>query len=220
MLKDTCLVILSYSRIANICHLVNKFSTVLPILVINNNPSIKLPPLKAKVIENDENRWCIERWRRVIQLRCNYAIVLDDDIEPSFNCIYQLRQEIEKTPDRLVSIYGRSGVCRVSKYEDLDNIWCKEADVDIAVGSCIAVSVLHLKAIWNLYINDWSKDRGDDILVSLSMSDYYKTKPRTIKTTVSLLDEGTHSLNRHPSHNIKRWRVIKNFRSPLTCYKN
>lgn len=221
MIKDTCLILLSYSRIANICHLVNKFSTLLPILVINNNPSIKLPPLKAKTIENNENRWCIERWRAAKTLSCSYAIILDDDIDPSFECIFKLRQEIEKTPDRLVSIYGRSGINSSSCYEDLENIWCKTREVDVAVGACIAVSIPHLKTIWKDYIEPWGiQDRGDDLQISLSMTDYYKVKPRTIEAKVRLLEEGSIALSKHPDHFKKRWDVIQNFRSPLASYKN
>ena len=42
MLKDTVLIILNYKRPANIAKLINKFKGKLPILIINNNPDIKM----------------------------------------------------------------------------------------------------------------------------------------------------------------------------------
>ena len=52
------------------------------------------------------------------------------------------------------------------------------------------------------------------------MSDYYKTRPKIIKTEVSLLDEGDVGLNKHPEHFVKRWKVIRNFSSPFTASEN
>lgn len=222
MLKDTILIILNYKRPANIAKLINKFKGKLPILIINNNPDIKLSPIPGVgVINNSENRWCIERWRVAKDLSCRYAILLDDDIDPSFHCIIRLRQEIEKTPDRLVSIYGRSEISLANDYESLKSHWCVDSEVDIAVGACVAVSIPHLKKIWDNYLDPWGiQDRGDDIQVSLSMTDYYKKKHRTIKTEVNLLEEGSVGLNKHPDHFRKRWEVIHNFRSPFTASKN
>jgi len=222
MLKDTILIILSYKRPANIAKLIIKFKGKLPILIINNNPDVKLSPIPGVgVINNSENRWCIERWRIAKELPCRYAILLDDDIDPSFHCIRCLRQEIEKTPDRLVSIYGRSEISLATNYENLKSHWCVDSEVDIAVGACIAVSIPHLKLIWDSYLDPWGfRDRGDDIQVSLSMTDYYKKKHRTIKTEVNLLEEGSVGLNKHPDHFRKRWEVIHNFRSPFTASKN
>ena len=222
MLKDTVLIILNYKRLSNVNKLVEKFNKKLPILVINNNSDVKLSNFSgAKVINNNENRWCIERWRVAKDLNFKYAILLDDDIDPSFHCIITLRTQIEKTPDRLISIYGRSGINKVSRYEDLSSEWCIDTESDIAVGACISVSIPHLKTIWKDYLEPWgTKDRGDDIQVSLSMSDYYKTRPKIIKTEVSLLDEGDVGLNKHPEHFVKRWQVIRNFSSPFTASEN
>jgi len=222
MLKDTVLIILNYKRLSNVNKLVEKFNKKLPILVINNNSDVKLSNFSgAKVINNNENRWCIERWRVAKDLNFKYAILLDDDIDPSFHCIITLRTQIEKTPDRLISIYGRSGINKVSRYEDLSSEWCIDTESDIAVGACISVSIPHLKTIWKDYIEPWgTKDRGDDIQVSLSMSDYYKTRPKIIKTEVSLLEEGNVGLNKHPDHFSKRWDTIRNFRSPFPASKN
>lgn len=222
MLKDTVLIILNYKRLDNIYHLLNKFKDKLPIYIINNNPDYRIYHMPgAYVINNLENRWCIERWRVAKDLDYKYAILLDDDIDPTFHCIMRLRIEIEKYPDRLISIYGRSGISTVTRYEDLSSQWCIDAESDIAVGACLAVSIPHLSHIWNDYIEPWgTQDRGDDIQVSLSMSDYYKTRPKIIKTEVSLLDEGDVGLNKHPEHFVKRWQVIRNFSSPFTASEN
>jgi len=222
MLKDTILIILSYKRPDNIAKLIAKFKDKLPMLIINNNPDVSLNPIPGvAVINNKENRWCIERWRVAKELSCCYAIILDDDIDPSFHCIIRLRQEIEKTPDRLVSIYGRSKISLANDYESLKSHWCVDSEVDIAVGACVAVSIPHLKKIWDNYLDPWGiQDRGDDIQVSLSMTDYYKKKHRTIKTEVNLLEEGSVGLNKHPDHFRKRWEVIHKFRSPFTASKN
>lgn len=222
MLKDTVLIILSYKRIENIYILVEKFAGKLPILIINNNPKLTINQFPgAGVINNSKNRWCIERWRVAKDLKYKYAIILDDDINPSFHCVMRLITEIRKTPDRLISIYGRSGIDKVSRYEDLSSEWCIDTESDIAVGACLSVSIPHLKTIWKDYLEPWgTKDRGDDIQVSLSMSDYYKTRPKIIKTEVSLLEERDVGLNKHPEHFIKRWRVIQDFRSPFLASKN
>ena len=222
MLKDTVLIILNYKRISNVYYLVEKFKDKLPIYIINNNPSYKLHQIKgAGVINKEKNGWCIERWKFAKELDYKYAIILDDDINPSFHCIMRLITEIRQTPDRLISIYGRSGINKVSKYEDLSSEWCVDTESDIAVGACLSVSIPHLKTIWKDYLEPWgTKDRGDDIQVSLSMSDYYKTRPKIIKTEVSLLEEGEVGLNKHPDHFSKRWKVIQDFRSPFLASEN
>jgi len=221
MLRDTLLVILNYKRYDNVVYQVNKFKGKLPIAVINNNPDIKLFQIEgAGVFNNSKNLWCIERWRYASTLSIPYVIFLDDDIDPSFHCIMRLRTEIEKTPDRLVSIYGRSGISECTRYEDLKSYWCVDAEVELAVGACLAVSVPHLKNIWDTYLKGWSFDRGDDIQVSLSMFDYYKKPHRTVKTEVRLLEEGDVGLNKDPAHFTKRWEVIRNFRSPFPASEN
>lgn len=122
MLKDTVLIILSYKRPRNIALLVTKFRHKIPILVINNNPEVTLKPSDGvAVINNKENHWCIERWKIAKDLNFKYAILLDDDIDPSYDCLATLRREIEKTPDRLVSIYGRSGIALSNDYENLES---------------------------------------------------------------------------------------------------
>ncbi len=222
MLKDTVLIILSYKRPRNIALLVTKFRHKIPILVINNNPEVTLKPSDGvAVINNKENHWCIERWKIAKDLNFKYAILLDDDIDPSYDCLATLRREIEKTPDRLVSIYGRSGIALSNDYENLESHWCIDSEVEIAVGACIAVSIPHLKLIWKDYLDPWGiRDRGDDIQVSLAMTDYYKKKHRTVKTEVTLLEEGDVGLNKHPDHFRKRWQVIQNFSSPFAASEN
>lgn len=222
MLEDIVLIILSYKRPKNIAKLIIKFKNIIPIIIINNNPEVIIKPISnITIINNNINRWCIERWRVAKDLSYKYAIILDDDIDPSIACINTLKQEIEKSPDRLVSIYGKNGVTLANDYKSLDSYWCEEAEVEIVVGACIAVSIPHLKLIWDNYLSPWGfQDRGDDIQVSLSMSDFYKKKHKVIKTEVSLLDEGDVGLNKHPSHFSKRWEVIQNFSSPFTASKN
>ena len=217
MLKDVVLIILNYKRPRNVAKLIYKFKDILPIVIINNNPESKIRDIPGiTVINNLENRWCIERWRVAKDLNYRYAILLDDDIDPSIECIIKLSSEIQKTPDRLVSIYGRSGISLTNDYENLKSHWCVDDEVEIAVGACIAVSIKHLKDIWDYYLEPWGyNDRGDDIQVSLSMTDYYKKLHRTIEASVLLLDEGTVGLNKHPDHFSKRWKVIQNFSSPF-----
>jgi len=222
MFKDTILIILNYKRPRNVVKLIFKFKHIIPILIINNNPDFKINPIDGvAVINNKENFWCLERWKIAKDLNFKYAILLDDDIEPSMECITLLRSQIEKTPDRLVSIYGRSGINSKNCYEDLDSFWCIDSEVELAVGACIAVSISHLKAIWDKYnIPSFFVDRGDDILVSLAMTDFYKKKHKTVKTFVTSLEEGDVGLNKNPDHFKKRWEVISKFRSPFTAFQN
>ena len=85
--------------------------------------------------------------------------------------------------------------------------------MDYAVGSCLAVDNDSLREVFDTYIKPWGTiKRGDDLLVSLAFSHYFKSKHRTIATEVTLLDEKNVGLNKHPDHCKMRWEVIQEFK--------
>ena len=169
---------------------------------------------------NEENKWCIDRWYWANKSKFKYSIILDDDILPTKHCLLTLRKTIEKYPTSLVSIYGKNNLKDAKSYKELKDVWCVDRDVDIAVGSCVAVDNGSLRAVFDDYIKPWGTiKRGDDILVSLSMSHFYKNKHKTISTEVTLLPEKDVGLNTHKNHEELRWKVVEDFQN-LHSFQN
>ena len=77
-----------------------------------------------------------------------------------------------------------------------------------------------LRAVFDDYIKPWGTiKRGDDILVSLSMSHFYKNKHKTISTEVTLLPEKDVGLNTYTNHEELRWKVVEDFQN-LHSFQN
>lgn len=213
IIQDTQLIILNYKRLDNVLKIVYKFQDFIPIMVINNGSNAKINVPKVIFHNNEENKWCIDRWYWAAKSKFKYSIVLDDDILPTKHCLFTLRKNITKFPTSLISIYGKNGVSRAKKYKDLTDVWCIDKKVDFAIGSCIIVDNEMLRKIFDTYIRPWGTiKRGDDLLISLAFSHFFKSKHRTIGTEVTLLDEKTVGLNKHPEHYKMRWKVIEDFK--------
>ena len=214
ILRDTQLIILNYKRLDNVLRIVYTFQGFMPILVVNNNPTVSLSIPKILVHNNKENKWCIERWYWAANSNFKYSIILDDDILPTKHCLLTLRKEIIKSSDSLISIYGKNNLKSASSYDDLTDVWCVEKEIDLAVGSCLIVDNQSLKNIFNEYIKPWGHiKRGDDILVSLSMSHFYKKRHKTIATEVTLLPEKNVALSDDKEHKSLRWKVVEDFKN-------
>ena len=217
VLRDTQLIILNYKRIENVLKIVYKFQDFMPILVINNNPELRLEIPRVLIHNNKENKWCIERWYWAEKSSFEYSIILDDDICPTKHCIHKLRKTIKEYPKSLVGIYGKNNLKSATKYEELTDVWCVDKQVDLCIGSCLIVKNQSLKEIWNDYVKPWGiQDRGDDLLISLALSHKNSSKHRTISTEVELLSEGNVGLNLSKDHYPKRWSVIKKFLDTYT----
>lgn len=208
------LIVLNYKRFGNIARIVNYYSGKLPIFIINNNPTvtIKKPPQVERVVNNYENKWCIERWYQAMSVNSDYVCLLDDDLLVDHESIKHLLQVAEKNPYSLVGIYGKIGLESASKYEDMEDVWCVSREVDIVVGSCIVTRTANIRAIHDSYIRPFGyKDRGDDILASLALSNLYKVKHRVEPAKVELLPEGNVALSQDIDHYNKRWKVVEYF---------
>jgi len=211
LLNDTNLVILNYERPENVFHIASALSNILPIIVVNNNPKVKINNLvNALVLNNDENKYCMDRWYKALQFGRKYTIILDDDILPSLQCIKDLRKEAENS--YLVGIYGKNNVASANKYEDLDDVWCTESSVDLVVGACSIVDTEALRSIADQYLLPWGlPKRGDDLIVSLALSHKYKVLHKTITTKVLSLPTHGVGLNTSKDHYKLRWDVINQF---------
>ena len=220
ILQDTQLIILNYKRLDNVLRIVYAFQRFMPIVVVNNGNKTKMDISKVLFHNNEENKWCIDRWYWANKSKFKYSIILDDDILPTKHCLLTLRKTIEKYPTSLVSIYGKNNLKDAKSYKELKDVWCVDRDVDIAVGSCVAVDNDSLRAVFDDYIKPWGTiKRGDDILVSLSMSHFYKNKHKTISTEVTLLPEKDVGLNTHTNHEELRWKVVEDFQN-LHSFQN
>ena len=212
ILQDTQLIILNYKRLDNVLRIVYAFQRFMPIVVVNNGNKTKMDISKVLFHNNEENKWCIDRWYWANKSKFKYSIILDDDILPTKHCLLTLRKTVEKYPTSLVSIYGKNNLKDAKSYKELIDVWCVDRDVDIAVGSCVAVDNDSLRAVFDDYIKPWGTiKRGDDILVSLSMSHFYKNKHKTISTEVTLLPEKDVGLNTYTNHEELRWKVVEDF---------
>jgi len=214
-LDNITLVVLNYKRFANIAKIVNYYSTKIKIHIINNNPTIimKKPTHVERVINNSKNKWCIERWHQAMNITSDYICLLDDDLLVDIDSIEHLKNVAENNPHSLVGIYGKNNIETASCYEDLQDVWCVKKDVDIVVGSCIVTRTENIKSIYDTYIKPFGyADRGDDILISLSLSEKYNVKHKVEYAVVEMLPEGDVSLSDNPAHYKKRWDVIKSFR--------
>jgi len=212
IMKDTQLIILNYKRLENVLRIVYRFQGFIPIVVVNNGQKSNLEISKVLFHNNKENKWCIERWYWAAKSKSKYSIILDDDILPTKHCLFKLRKNVAEFPKSLISVYGKNSN-NAKKYEDLIDVWCVDKKVDYAVGSCLAVDNDSLRKVFDTYIKPWGRiKRGDDLLVSLAFSHYFKSKHRTIATEVTLLPEKDVGLNKHPDHTKMRWKIIEDFK--------
>lgn len=202
------IIILNYKRPENVRAICDTFHRALPITVVNNNPnkSFEYHSRNVDVINNSENKMCIERWIRCYDYPEQFKLVLDDDLLPSPLLIQKLKSK--NVP--LIGIYGKSGVEKASKYKDLKDHWCTNSRVDFLVGSIMLVKQEALNTIKNDLLKFREIKRGDDIIVSYLIKKYYNLNSlETVAGKVLPLPEGEVGLNRDPEHYKLRWEVIE-----------
>jgi len=202
------IIILNYKRPENVKAICDAFHRSIPITVINNNPHqiFDYRSRNVEVINNDSNKYCIERWLQCYNYPESYKLVLDDDLLPSPLLIRKLVHRDQP----LVGVYGKSGVEKAEKYKDLRDHWCKNSRVDFLVGSVMMVKQEALDAIKDKLLTYRDLKRGDDIVVSYLIKKYYKLKTLdTIVGKVLNLPEGEVGLNRDPDHYKLRWEVLQ-----------
>lgn len=202
------IIVLNYKRPDNVRAICDAFHRSIPITVINNNPheSFEYRSRNVEVINNDSNRYCIERWLQCYNYPESYKLILDDDLLPSPLLVRKLMQRDQP----LIGIYGKSGVEKAKKYKDLRDHWCKNSRVDFLVGSVIMVKQEALDSIKEDLLTFDGLIRGDDIVVSYLIKKQYKLKNLdTVVGKVLNLPEGNVGLNRHPDHFKLRWEVLQ-----------
>ena len=205
-------IVLNYKRPDNVNKIITAYKDKFPITVINNNPSEPFPVVGGNidVINNDTNYKCMERWLRCYEYPEPYKLVLDDDLLPSIDTIKRMYKKNEP----MVGIYGKSGVSIASSYEDLVDHWCIDSIVDFLVGSAVLIKQTALDAIKSDLINIGYPERGDDIIVSYLVKNKCNiSNLSTVSGNILNLPEGDVGLNKDPSHFIKRWKVLQNFKN-------
>jgi len=204
------IVLLTYKRPDNVRQIIKALKPYHRFLVINNNPKVKY----TGIINNDENKFCIERWHKIYKyVTTKYVCILDDDILPSTNYISKMVEMSDKHSRSLIGVYGKNGLNSATCYEDLEDSWCEDKEVDLVVGACIVTQTKNIYDIYTKYIEPWGyRDRGDDLLVSQALTHKYGCKHHTVNGDVLMLPEGNEGLNKNPLHYSKRWEVIKDFR--------
>jgi hypothetical protein len=207
--------ILNYKRPGNTVQICERFFGFCPITIINNNPGYSIPQnfYEGKIINNNQNKYCIDRWYHAVRCKTPYVFLLDDDILPSKKTFLEMRREIILHPTSLVGIYGKNNIKSAKCYEDLDTIWCSRSEVDIVVGAAIMAQTKSLRKIFKRYIVPMNRpNRGDDIIVSLAMTDFFKNKHYIVDADIELLPEGEVGLNlEEKENNNKRWNVLLQF---------
>jgi len=202
------IIVLNYKRPDNVRAICDAFHRTVPITVINNNPyeTFEYRSRKVTVINNDSNKYCIERWLQCYNYTEPFKLILDDDLVPSPLLI----QKLKRRNQPLIGIYGKSGVDKAKKYNDLRDHWCNNSRVDFLVGSVLMVKQEALDAIKEDLLTFKGLKRGDDIVVSYLVKKYYKLENLdTVVGKVLNLPEGNVGLNRHPDHFKLRWEVLQ-----------
>lgn len=202
------IIILNYKRPENVKAICDAFHRSVPITVINNNPykAFGYRSRKVNIINNTENKMCIERWLHCYDYPEPYKLVLDDDLLPSPLLIQKLKSR--NAP--LIGIYGKSGVDQAKSYKDLKDHWCRNSRVDFLVGSVMLIKQDALDSIKEELFRYKNIIRGDDIIVSYLIRKYYNLSSLdTVVGKVLTLPEGDVGLNKDPDHFKLRWEVLQ-----------
>jgi|TARA_B110000211_G_scaffold18941_1_gene19705 hypothetical protein len=205
------LIVLNYKRPDNVYNIINTYTKLLPISVVNNNPEEPFPYLGngIDVINNEKNWMCMERWVRCFDYDEPYKFIIDDDLLPHPSLLKKMYNK--NLP--IVGVYGKSGVSTANSYDELKDHWNKDAKVDFLVG---AVNLVKQSAL-DLIQKDIEKigypKRGDDIIVSYLLKKYLNLKYLdTVAGKVLNLPEDNVGLNTDKQHYNMRWDVVERFK--------
>ena len=205
------LIILNYKRPDNVYNIINTYTKLLPISVVNNNPEEPFPYLGngIDVINNEKNWMCMERWVRCFDYDEPYKFIIDDDLLPHPSLLKKMYNK--NLP--IVGVYGKSGVSTANSYDELKDHWNKDAKVDFLVG---AVNLVKQSAL-DLIQKDIDKigypKRGDDIIISYLLKKYLNLKYLdTVAGKVLNLPEDNVGLNTDKQHYNMRWDVVERFK--------
>mgnify|MGYP003654061369 FL=1 len=205
------LIVLNYKRPDNVYNIINTYTKLLPISVVNNNPEEPFPYLGngIDVINNEKNWMCMERCVICFDYDEPYKFIIDDDLLPHPSLLKKMYNK--NLP--IVGVYGKSGVSTANSYDELKDHWNKDAKVDFLVG---AVNLVKQSAL-DLIQKDIEKigypKRGDDIIVSYLLKKYLNLKYLdTVAGKVLNLPEDNVGLNTDKQHYNMRWDVVERFK--------
>jgi len=205
------LIVLNYKRPDNVYNIINTYTKLLPISVVNNNPEEPFPYLGngIDVINNEKNWMCMERWVRCFDYDEPYKFIIDDDLLPHPSLLKKMYNK--NLP--IVGVYGKSGVSTANSYDELKDHWNKDAKVDFLVG---AVNLVKQSAL-DLIQKDIEKigypKRGDDIIVSYLLKKYLNLKYLdTVAGKVLNLPEDNVGLNTDKQHYNMSLDVVERFK--------
>jgi len=206
MHNDIRIIVLNYKRPKNVHKIIQAYKDIFPITVVNNNPDLAFTSkYPVDIINNLENKFCMERWIRCYDYPEPFKFILDDDLIVHPKDIIKMRKNRQK----MTGIYGKSGVKTATSYLDLKDHWCEDYDCDFLVGSGIFIRQEYLNDIKPYLLQCGYPERGDDIIVSYLMKKYTGSWTKTVSANVIALPEGDVGLNKHPDHFSKRWEVLQ-----------
>lgn len=206
MLYDTTLLITNYARPGNLVKICERFQGFMPIEIINNNPAYRIPKnfFGAKIYNNSTNKHCVERWYRAINCNTEYVCLLDDDVLIDKKTLLKLYQKSILHPNSLIGLYGSTTTG--------EKIWCRDAEVEIVIGACTIVNQKAIRKIFQRYLVPMSRPKhGDDIIISLALSQFFKVKHYTIDAEVEMLPEGDIRLSTDEQRNEVREKFEQMF---------
>lgn len=210
-MHDIRVIVLSYKRRENVQRIIDAYKGIFPVTVVNNNPDEPFPYLghPIDVINNEKNYLCMERWIRCFDYDEPYKFILDDDMLVDAKSILRMR----KKRQHIIGVYGKSGVNNATRYEELIDHWCEDADVDFLVGSGILVRQDALNIIKPQIEKAGYPVRGDDIIISYLLKKHCSSNMRTVPAKVFNLPEHDIGLNRNPNHFSLRWNLVEKFKN-------
>ena len=209
MSSQVRIIILCYKRWGNVDLMIKALHTYYPITVINNLAGHTYSNENAEVINNDSNKFCMERWLRCYEYKEPFKVVLDDDILISPRTVEKLINNCV----HIVGIFGYSSVNRSKNYFELERFWNERGRVDFLVGSVICVRQSSLDAVKKELLEYGLPKRGDDIILSYLIKHRFRLDHLpTIGGQYLNLPEYEVGLNRQSDHFELRWQVIENFK--------
>lgn len=214
IINDVTVILTNYKRPLNVIAIIKALENIAPLWIVNNNPDIKIRENKSieKIINNDKNELCIDRWRWAMEVPTEYVCILDDDILPNLSAMKKLKMYASSHPNSIVGMLGYSDIKNSNCYSDLDLYYCVNSEVDFcAVGICMTRAE-NVKIVFPKYLENWNyPGRGDDIGMCLSLTKEYGVKHYVIDIKIDELPEKNVALCQDPSHEIIRWGVIEKF---------
>ena len=202
------IIILCFKRWGNVNAIVKALHKYFPITVINNLEGHTYTNPDAEVINNDLNKFCMERWLKCYSYPEPFKLILDDDTLISPNTIKNWYKE----GHHLTGIFGYKGVNACKNYHELERCFNKRTEVDFLVGCALMIRQESLNKIKKYLIKSDYPKRGDDILVSYLIKKHCNTKLYTQPGEYLSLPEHNVGLNLAKEHFSLRWQVVEKFK--------